>query len=272
MLQKFEKWQGCGNDFIIIDRAGNEIESPEKIRQLCDRHFGIGADGIIYVQSSTKAATRMRIFNADGTEPEMCGNGIRCFARYLLSGDKFFSDDDLTVETGAGVLTVSMKYGLVTVDMGEPIFSADLIPVAGFGSQKLVGEPIKVDGVTYKMTCVSMGNPHCVIFVDDIDKVDLEHIGHKFETHEFFPRRTNTEFVQVVGENKLRMRVWERGSGITMACGTGACATAVAANLNGKAGKKSTVILDGGELQIEWRTNNHIFMTGAAEKVFVGEF
>ena len=271
-MQKFEKWQGCGNDFILIDRLGNEIDEPDKIKWMCDRHFGIGADGVIYVMSSTKAATRMRIFNADGTEAEMCGNGLRCFARYLLSGDKFFSDDDLTVETGAGILVVSMKHNLITVDMGEPIFAADKIPVDGFGSQKLVAEPIEVDGVKYKMTCVSMGNPHCVVFVDDIADVDLEHIGPKFETHKIFPRKTNTEFVQVVGPNKLRMRVWERGSGITMACGTGACATAVAANLNGKAGRKSTVILDGGELNIDWRENNHIFMTGAAEKVYAGEF
>ncbi len=271
-MQKFEKWQGCGNDFILIDRGGTAVDDEEKIRFMCDRHFGIGADGVIYVLSSTKAATRMRIFNADGTEAEMCGNGLRCFAKYLLSGSKFFSDDDLTVETGAGILTVNMKYGLVTVDMGEPIFAADEIPVDGFGSQKLVGEPIVVDGVKYKMTCVSMGNPHCVVFVDDINAVDLEKIGRKFETHEIFPRKTNTEFVQVVGKNKLRMRVWERGSGITLACGTGACATAVAANLNGLAGKKSTVILDGGELEIDWRENNHIFMTGAAEKVYAGEF
>ena len=271
-MQKFEKWQGCGNDFILIDRGGTAVDEPEKIRFMCDRHFGIGADGVIYVLSSTKAAVRMRIFNADGTEAEMCGNGLRCFAKYLLSGSKFFSDDDLTVETGAGILTVNMKYGLVTVDMGEPIFAADEIPVDGFGSQKLVGEPIVVDGVKYKMTCVSMGNPHCVIFVDDINAVDLEKIGRKFETHEIFPRKTNTEFVQVVGKNKLRMRVWERGSGITLACGTGACATAVAANLNGLADKKSTVILDGGELEIEWRENNHIFMTGAAEKAYTGEF
>lgn len=271
-MQKFEKWQGCGNDFVLIDRGTNDIDEPDKIKFLCDRHFGIGADGVIYVLNSTKAATRMRIFNADGTEAEMCGNGLRCFARYLLSGDKFFSDDELTVETGAGILTVSMKYGLVTVDMGEPIFAADQIPVDGFGSNKLIAELIEVDGVTYKMTCVSMGNPHCVVFVDDIAKVDLEKIGPKFETHKFFPRKTNTEFVQVVGKDRLRMRVWERGSGITMACGTGACATAVAANLNGLAGKKSTVILDGGELNIDWRDNNHIFMTGAAEKVFAGEF
>ncbi len=272
-MTKFEKWQGCGNDFILIDRPGNEPDTPEQIKWLCDRHFGIGADGVIYIMSSTKAATRMRIFNADGTEAEMCGNGLRCFARYLLTGDKFFSDDKLTVETGAGILTVSMKHNLITVDMGEPIFAADKIPVDGFGEQKLVGEPIEVDGARYKMTCVSMGNPHCVIFVDDINAVDLEHIGPKFETHKIFPRKTNTEFVQVVGENKLRMRVWERGSGITMACGTGACATAVAANLNGKAGRQSTVILDGGELNIDWREDdNHIFMTGAAEKVYAGEF
>ena len=271
-MQKFEKWQGCGNDFVLIDRGGNTVDDAEKIRFLCDRHFGIGADGVIYVLSSTKAAVRMRIFNADGSEAEMCGNGLRCFAKYLLSGDKFFSDDDLIVETGAGILTVNMKYGLVTVDMGEPIFAANEIPVDGFGSKKIVVEPITVDGVTYKMTCVSMGNPHCVIFVDDIEKVALEKIGPLFETNKIFPRKTNTEFVQVVGENKLRMRVWERGSGITLACGTGACATAVAANQNGLAGRKSTVILDGGELQIDWRENNHIFMTGAAEKVYAGEF
>ncbi len=270
-MQKFEKWQGCGNDFILIDRVTNEIDEPDKIKFMCDRHFGIGADGVIYVQSSVKAATRMRIFNADGSEAEMCGNGLRCFAKYLLSGDKFFSDDELTVETGAGILSVTMKRSRITVDMGEPIFAADQIPVDGFGAQKLIGEPIEVGGVKYKMTCVSMGNPHCVIFVDDIAKIDLEKIGRQFETHKIFPNKTNTEFVQVVGENKLRMRVWERGSGITLACGTGACATAIAANLNGKAGKKSTVILDGGELEIEWRDNNHIMMTGTAEKVFAGE-
>ena len=271
-MQKFEKWQGCGNDFILIDRGGTQVDEADKIKFMCDRHFGIGADGVIYVLTSSKAATRMRIFNADGTEAEMCGNGLRCFAKYLLSGSKFFSDDALSVETGAGILSVSMKYGLVTVDMGEPIFAADKIPVDGYGSQKLIGEPIEVDGVTYKMTCVSMGNPHCVIFVKDIATVDLEKIGRKFETHKIFPRKTNTEFVQLVGKDKLRMRVWERGSGITLACGTGACATAVAANLNGLTGKKSTVILDGGELEIEWRENNHIFMTGAAEKVYTGEF
>ena len=270
-MQKFEKWQGCGNDFILIDRVTNDIDEPDKIKFMCDRHFGIGADGVIYVQNSTKAATRMRIFNADGTEAEMCGNGLRCFARYLLSGDRFFSDDELTVETGAGILTVSMKYNRISVDMGEPIFAADQIPVDGFGTQKLISEPIKVGGVNYKMTCVSMGNPHCVIFVKDIEKVDLEKIGPKFETHKIFPRKTNTEFVQVLGKDRLRMRVWERGSGITLACGTGACATAIAANLNGLAGKKSTVILDGGELEIEWLENNHIIMTGAAEKVYSGE-
>ncbi|MCR5833091.1 MAG: diaminopimelate epimerase [Selenomonadaceae bacterium] len=270
-MQKFEKWQGCGNDFILIDRGSGAVDDSETIKLLCDRHFGIGGDGVIYVLSSGEAAVRMRIFNADGTEAEMCGNGIRCFAKYLLTGDKFFSDDDLTVETGAGILTVSMKYGLVTVDMGEPILTAADIPVTGFGTNKVIAEPITVDGVTYKMTCVSMGNPHCVIFVDDIDAIDLENIGRKFENNKIFPNKINTEFVQVVGENRLRMRVWERGSGITLACGTGACATAVAANLNGLADKQSTVILDGGELNINWHENNHVMMKGAAERVFVGE-
>lgn len=269
-MKNFEKWQGCGNDFVIIDsRADKHIDSAEKISQLCDRHFGVGADGVIYVLPSAVADCRMRIFNADGSEPEMCGNGIRCFAKYLVRGE---NKDSLKVETGAGILTVNLKNNLVTVDMGEPILEAEKIPVAGFGKNRVVGEEIEVDGKIFKMTCVSMGNPHCVIFTDDISKIDLEKIGPKFETHEKFPRRTNTEFIQVTGENELRMRVWERGSGITLACGTGACASAVAANLNGLTGKTATVNLDGGTLKIEWREDNHVYMTGAAEKVFEGSF
>ena len=262
-MRNFEKWQGCGNDFVMIDsREDNFIDSAEKIVQLCDRHFGIGADGVIYVLPSAVADVRMRIFNADGTEPEMCGNGIRCFAKFLAEKNPV---ESLKVETGAGVLTVKIDKNFVTVDMGEPILEAKKIPV------EVINEDIEVDGKIYKMTCVSMGNPHCVIFVDDIKKIELEKIGEKFETHKKFPRKTNTEFVQLVGENELRMRVWERGSGITLACGTGACATAVAANLNNLAKKTCKVILDGGELKIEWNENNHIFMTGAAEKVFAGQ-
>lgn len=266
-MQKFEKWQGIGNDFIIIDsRADNHIDDSNKIIQLCNRNFGIGADGVIYVLNSEIADVRMRIFNADGSEAEMCGNGIRCFAKYLQA------DKNLSVETGAGILTVKIIGDKVQVDMGEPILSAEKIPVAGYGDKKIVGENISVGGENYKMTCVSMGNPHCVIFVEDITKINLEKIGSQFETHEKFPKHTNTEFVQVVGKNKLRMRVWERGSGITLACGTGACATLVAANLNNLSERSAEIVLDGGNLQIEWREDNHIYMTGAAEKVFVGQF
>ena len=269
-MQKFEKWQGCGNDFVMIDGRKNfEIYDAEKISRICDRHFGIGADGVIYVVNSEIADVRMRIFNADGSEPEMCGNGIRCFAKFLAEKNPVQS---LKVETGAGVLTVKILGENVEVDMGEPILSAEKIPVAGYGDKKVIDEDIEVCGKIYKMTCVSMGNPHCVIFVDDAEKVDLEKIGEHFEKHEKFPRHTNTEFVSVIGKNKLRMRVWERGSGITLACGTGACASAVAANLNNLAEKNVEVHLDGGILKIDWREDNHIYMCGAAEKVFDGVF
>lgn len=265
-MQKFEKWQGCGNDFVIIDnRTNNRIDDADKIVAVCDRHFGVGADGVIYVLPSDVADIRMRIFNADGSEAEMCGNGIRCFAKYLDANDR------LNVETGAGILTVQINDNLVTVDMGEPILNAAKIPVDGFGDNRVVNEKIVVDETAYNMTCISMGNPHCVIFVDDIDKINLAQLGPKFETHKIFPHKTNTEFVQVIGNNELRMRVWERGSGITLACGTGACATAIAANLNNLAGRVTNVHLDGGILKIDWRGDNHVYMTGAADKVFSGQ-
>lgn len=268
-MQKFEKWQGCGNDFVIIDgREGDEIFDSEKISCICDRHFGIGADGVIYILNSEIADVRMRIFNADGSEPEMCGNGIRCFAKFLSEKNPV---EKLKVETGAGVLTVKIFDKNVEVDMGEPILSAEKIPVVGYGSKEVIGENIEVCGKIYKMTCVSMGNPHCVIFVDDAEKIELEKIGELFEKHEKFPRHTNTEFVSVTGKNKLRMRVWERGSGITLACGTGACASAVAANLNNLAERNVEIYLDGGILKIDWREDNHIYMSGPAEKVFCGE-
>lgn len=267
-MQNFEKWQGCGNDFILIDaRATDKLLGAEKIIQLCDRHFGIGADGVIYALPSKVADVQMRIFNADGSEPEMCGNGIRCFAKFLRGANS----GSLKVETGAGILTVQLANNLVTVDMGEPILAAEKIPVTS-AKDKVIAEPLEVAGENFKITCVSMGNPHCVVFVDDLRKINLESIGTKFEHNKIFPRRTNTEFVEVLSRNELRMRVWERGSGITMACGTGACATAVAANLNGLAERAVTVHLDGGDLQIDWRTDNRVYMTGAAEKVFAGEF
>ena len=267
-MKNFEKWQGCGNDFVIFDsRNDNKIDSTEKISRICDRHFGIGADGVIYVLNSEVAEVRMRIFNADGSEAEMCGNGIRCFAKYLLGGgDKTF----LNVETGAGILRVELAENLVRVDMGQPIFEAEKIPVTGYGNNRVVNENFEVDGKNFKITCVSMGNPHCVIFVEDMRIINIDEIGPKIERNKIFPKHTNVEFVQVVGKNKLRMRVWERGSGITLACGTGACATAVAANLNGLTERQSEVILDGGILKIDWLENNHVMMTGAAEKVFDG--
>ena len=265
---EFEKWQGCGNDFVLIDRRESGSIGGVDVKTICDRHYGIGADGVIYILPSNVAEARMRIFNADGSEAEMCGNGIRCFTKFLLDGK---AKKKLKVETGAGILTVKVIGENVTVDMGEPILNAKKIPVAGYGEEKVIGEEIEVDGQIFKMTCVSMGNPHCVIFVDDVEKIALAELGKKFEVHEKFPKHTNTEFVQVVGENILRMRVWERGSGITLACGTGACATAVAANLNNLSGKSAEVRLDGGTLKIEWQNDNHIYMTGAAEKVFSGQ-
>ena len=265
-MQKFEKWQGCGNDFIIINSVQTEkIAAEEKIIKLCDRHFGVGADGVIYVLPSEVADVRMRIFNADGSEAEMCGNGIRCFTKFLLGENS----GSLDVETGAGILTVQNEKNFVTVDMGEPILDAAKIPVIS-KKEKVIAEPLEIDGETFKITCVSMGNPHCVIFVDDLSKINLEQLGKKFEHNKIFPRRTNTEFVKVLSRTELRMRVWERGSGITLACGTGTCATVVAANLNGLAEKTATVHLDGGDLKIDWRADNHIYMTGAAEKVFDG--
>ena len=265
-MQKFEKWQGCGNDFIIINSVQTEkIAAEEKIIKLCDRHFGVGADGVIYVLPSEVADVRMRIFNADGSEAEMCGNGIRCFTKFLLGENS----GSLDVETGAGILTVQNEKNFVTVDMGEPILDAAKIPVIS-KKEKVIAEPLEIDGETFKITCVSMGNPHCVIFVDDLSKINLEQLGKKFEHNKIFPRRTNTEFVEVLSRTELRMRVWERGSGITLACGTGTCATVVAANLNGLAEKTATVHLDGGDLKIEWREDNHVYMTGAAEKVFTG--
>lgn len=267
-LKNFEKWQGCGNDFVIFDaRNDNFIHDAKKISQLCDRHFGIGADGIIYVLNSKVADFRMRIFNADGSEPEMCGNGIRCFAKFLTQNNP---QENFNVETGAGILNLKIEKNFVTVDMGEPILEADKIPVTDFGNKKIINENIEIDGKNFKMTCVSMGNPHCVIFVDDLQKINLSELGPKFEKNKKFPRHINTEFVQIIGENILRMRVWERGSGITLACGTGACATAVAANLNNFAEKNCEIHLDGGILKINWSENNHIFMTGSAEKVFAG--
>ncbi len=278
MALAFTKWQGCGNDFVLVDgrASGLPSDAAKLSRYVCDRHYGIGADGLIFVLTSDKADFCMRIFNADGSEAEMCGNGIRCFAR-LVYEEGMTDKDAFTVETGAGILTprVVKENGKITgieVNMGEPVLEAAQIPVQGFGEKRMVAENIEVLGKQYKATCVSMGNPHCVVFVGDVNDVAMETVGPAFERHKWFPHRTNTEFVVVRDREHLRMRVWERGAAVTLACGTGACASLVAAVLNGRAERKAEVELDGGRLIIEWAEDNHIYMTGPAEKVFSGVY
>lgn len=275
MATAFTKWQGCGNDFVLLDDRAEKIRDPADLAvRMCDRHYGIGADGLILVLPSDKADFRMRIFNGDGSEAEMCGNGIRCFAR-LLYDEGITTQTAFTVETGAGVLTPSLivadeKVEAVRVDMGEPILEAEDIPVAGFGRERVVQRPITVLGDAYEVTCVSMGNPHCVVFVEDLDALDIHHLGPVFEKHPWFPRRVNTEFVVVEDRTHLRMRVWERGAAVTLACGTGACATLVAAVLNRKAERRAEISLDGGLLTVEWAEDHHVYMTGPAVLVFRG--
>lgn len=271
----FTKWQGCGNDFVLIDLITNKYDVDNLITlapQLCDRHYGIGADGVILILPSQIADFRMQIINSDGSEAEMCGNGIRCYAQalyyYNLTQEKKF-----TVETGAGILTPEIVDAEnVIVDMGEPILKAAQIPVIS-STEKVIAEKINVLGEEFTITCVSMGNPHCVTFVDDIGKIDMYKFGPAFEKHEIFPRKTNTEFAQIIDDHTIRMRVWERGAAITNACGTGSCATLVAAVLNNKLGREANLILDGGQLHIRWdEDTNHIFMTGPAKLVFSGEY
>ena len=270
---KFTKWQACGNDFVLINAFHNEDVSFVKnnIVKICDRHFGVGADGVIFILPSKIADFRMQIINNDGSEAEMCGNGIRCFAKAVKNAG-LTEKNKFTVETGAGIIVPEIKAdGTVDVDMGQPILAGDKIPVDGYGDNEVIAQDIEVDGKTYKMTCVSMGNPHCVVFVDDITKVDLEKIGPKFEHHAKFPKKINTEFVEVKNDKYVRMRVWERGAGITLACGTGSCATTVACILNKKTQREIKVELDGGILNIKWADNNRIYMTGPATQVFTGD-
>ena len=275
-MKKFTKWQGCGNDFVLFDCLKENIEDYAKLAcKVCDRHYGVGADGILVVLPSDKADFRMRIFNTDGSEAEMCGNGIRCFARYLY--DFGLTDKtSFTVETGAGILVPEIVLDGETVkgikvDMGEPHLLGEEIPVVGFDGQNVIDQSMTVAGKEYRFTAVSMGNPHCVIFVEDAENFPIYELGHKFEIHGLFPRKTNTEFVEVKDRKHVRMRVWERGAAVTLACGTGSCATVVAGILNDKLDREAEVELDGGKLLIHWADNNHVFMTGPAELVFSGE-
>jgi diaminopimelate epimerase len=274
---RFIKMHGAGNDFIVIDGAKElitEEQLPSVARHACDRNFGIGSDGIVMVLPSRVANFRMRMFNPDGSEAEMCGNGIRCFAKYAFD-HKLHSDVMMTVETMGGIKTLKLNavggtVQTVRVDMGEPKLLRSEIPMKGDNTQ-VVAEPLKVAGKKMEITCVSMGNPHCITFVDHVDEYPVEKIGPEIENHSSFPQRTNAEFIEVINKDEIKMRVWERGAGETLACGTGACASAVASMLNGKVSHKVTVHLRGGDLFIEWLGDNKVFMTGPAEEIFEGK-
>ena len=273
---KFTKMQGLGNDYVYVNCMEQMVEdAAETARRVSDRHFGIGSDGLILICPSDKADFEMRMYNADGSRGEMCGNGIRCVGKYVY--DYGLTDKtSLSVETLGGIKDLFLeveggKVSLVKVDMGPAILEPEKIPVTAEGS-RVVDEPLQVDGKTFRMTCVSMGNPHAVIYVDDVQGMDLEKTGPSFENHERFPNRINTEFAHVLDRNTVEMRVWERGSGETLACGTGACAVAVASILNGYTEDQVTVRLLCGDLKIEWdRETNKVYMTGPAEVVFDGE-
>ena len=272
---KFTKMHGCGNCYIYVNLFEETIDDPAAMAvAVADIHFGVGSDGLITIGPSQVADFRMHIYNADGSEAEMCGNGIRCVAKYVY--DHALTDKtEISVETGAGIkyLTLYVEEGKVSqvrVDMGEPILTPALIPVEAEGD-RVVDQPIEVCGREWNMTCVSMGNPHAVIFVDDVAGFPLEQYGPHFENHPRFPKRTNTEFVQVLSPTEAIMRVWERGSAETWACGTGTCATVMACILNGLTENKVLVHLRGGDLTIEYvPETNHVFMTGPAEEIFEG--
>lgn len=291
---KFTKMQGCGNDYVYINGFQEKIPAEEKqelVRRLSDRHFGIGGDGIIFINPAEEADFEMEMYNADGTRAEMCGNGIRCVAKFVY--DKGLTEaEHITVISAGQIKYLSMVIhrqhpwdrGVVKkvrVNMGSPILNPEQIPVEtenirscanGEMKDRVVNEPVEVNGEEYFMTCVSMGNPHAVVFMEDVRNLDLERIGPAFENHPCFPKRVNTEFVEVLDRQHVFMRVWERGTGETLACGTGCCATAAACVLNGLTDSKVTVKLLGGELEIEWdRDQNLIYMTGPAEIVFEGE-
>lgn len=274
---KFTKMHGIGNDYVYVNCFKEEVKNPSELAiKISDRHYGVGSDGLILICPSKVADFEMAMYNADGSRGEMCGNGIRCVAKYVY--DKGLTDKtDISIETLAGIKYVEItpeegKAKFIRVNMGSPELASEKVPVLS-DTKEVIRQPFGVDGKDYEITCISMGNPHCVIFLEeDVRELDLPKIGPMFETHEIFPNRVNTEFVNVIDQNTLRMRVWERGSGETLACGTGACATAVAAILNGLTKDEVTVQLLGGDLKIYWdKEANLVYMTGPAEIVFDGE-
>lgn len=273
---KFTKMEGLGNDYVYVNCLKESVENPSELAvKVSDRHFGIGSDGLILIKPSKVADFCMEMYNADGSRSEMCGNGIRCVAKYVY--DYGLTDKTgISIETLAGIKYLDLKVEngkvtVVTVNMGAPELIPARIPVRS-NKDILVKEPIEVDGVTYEMTCVSMGNPHCIVFVEDTAAFPLEVVGPKFEQHEVFPNRVNAEFIQVLDRKTVNMRVWERGSGETLACGTGACASTVACVLNGLTDDEITLHLLGGDLRVRWdREANLVYMTGPAKVVFDGE-
>lgn len=272
---KFTKMHGAGNDYIYLNGFQHKIDNPGELAiKLSNRNFGIGSDGLVLILPSETCDFRMQMFNSDGSEAEMCGNASRCVGKFVYDNG-LTSKKEITLETLAGTKYITLLDGdaksrKITVDMGEPILDPQLIPV-NVDSKPVINYPLDIDGKIWEVTCVSMGNPHAVTFTKDIDKLDLPVLGPKFEMNPIFPRKTNTEFIEVIDGNNLNMRVWERGAGETLACGTGACAAAVAASLNGLTDRKVTIHLLGGDLNIEWReSNNHVYMTGEAVTVFEG--
>ena len=277
MKIKFTKMHGCGNDYVYINGSSEKInkeDKPEFVKKVSDRHFGIGSDGVIFINPSDIADFEMEMFNADGTRAEMCGNGIRSVAKYVY--DRHLTDkEEMTIESMGKVKYITVfpengKAKLIKVDMGEPILKASDIPVVS-NEEKVIDELIFVDDKEYRMTCVSMGNPHAVVLMDP-DTIKIEEIGPKFENHVRFPERINTEFIKIIDRKNVKMRVWERGTGETLACGTGCCATTVACILNNLTDDEIIVHVRGGDINVKWdKETNHVFMTGPAEFVFDGE-
>lgn len=274
---KFTKMQGCGNDYIYIDCFENDSNNPAELaRKVSDRRFGIGGDGVILIQKSHIASCKMDIFNADGSRAEMCGNGIRCVAKYIYEKG-IEPNTEFLIETMSGIKSVSLKLKhnkveKVKVDMGSPVLEISQIPVLG-DKTTFVDELVIINECYFYLTCVSMGNPHAVVFVDDLSKIDVKCIGEKIENHEIFPKKTNVEFIQILDDSTIEMRVWERGSGETHACGTGACAAVVAGVLNNRCGNEVTVRLLGGVLEVSYdKITNKVWMTGPAVSVFEGEY
>ena len=273
---KFTKMHGAGNDYVYVDCFKENVECPKELAiRISDRHKGIGSDGLVLIQSSDTCDFRMRMFNADGSEAQMCGNAVRCIGKFVYEKG-YTQKQHITLETIAGIKTLELflengKVEKVKVDMGEPTLTTCKIPVR-WTDNVLINQVIDFEPEKYALTCVSMGNPHAVIFTENIDKLDLATIGRKIENHPMFPEKVNVEFVEILSPSHARMRVWERGSGETLACGTGACAVETAAVLNHLLERKAVISLSGGDLELEWNeTNNHIYMTGDAVIVFEGE-